>query len=161
MIPPAAFQEITMTSTDAPPTIALLAQYVRDLSFEHPDAPHSLKYASDAVPTVDVEVTYRQLEADVFETILKVTASAKTADKTVAIVELSYGGTYRVPPVVSEMRESFLMVDAPKDLFPFARAIIGLVTQMAGIPPLLIAAPDFANSYRMSLQRSLNAQLPA
>jgi preprotein translocase subunit SecB len=161
MIPPAAFQEIDMTSTDAPPTIALLAQYVRDLSFEHPNAPHSLNYATEAKPHVEVDVTYRQLEADLFESILRVTASAKTEDKTVAVIELSYGGTYRVPPVATEMREHFLMVDAPKDLFPFARAIIGLVTQMAGIPPLLIGTPDFADTYRMSLQERFNAQLPA
>lgn len=137
-------------SSPATGPVELLAQYLRDLSFEHPDAPHSLSHAGDAVPSVEVDVTYRQIDANVFETLLSITASAKAKEMTLAIIELTYAGTYRLPPVPAEMRESFLMVEAPRDLFPFARAIIGMVTQTAGIPPLLIASPNFADVYRAS-----------
>ena len=144
-----------------PSTIELVAQYVRDFSFEHPNAPNSIAFARDAMPTADVQVSYRQLDANTFESFITITASAKTADTVIALVECSYAGTYRVPPIYSELRESFLMVDAPRDLFPFARALIGLVTQAAGIPPLLIATPNFAESYRVSREQTLTREAKA
>lgn len=147
-----------MTATHMPGTVELVAHYVRDLSFEHPNAPHSLMTAKDAVPYADVRVSYRQIDAVAFETFITITASAKTADITVAVVELSYAGTYRLPDFEAELRERFLMVDAPRDLFPFARALIGLVTQCAGIPPLLIATPNFQESYRVLLEQKLVQQ---
>jgi preprotein translocase subunit SecB len=145
-------------TAQSPATIELVAHYVRDFSFEHPNAPYTLQNARDAVPSADVQVSYRQLDADTFETFITITASAKTGDAVVAVVECSYAGTYRVPAVIAEMREAFLMVDAPRDLFPFARALIGMVTQAAGIPPLLIATPNFADSYRISQQQTLERQ---
>lgn len=149
-----------MSSTASGP-IELLAQYLRDLSFEHPDAPHSLNHAGDAVPSVDVDVTFRQIDANVFETQINITATVKAKEMTLAIIELTYAGTYRLPPVAAEIRESFLMVEAPRDLFPFARAIIGMVTQTAGIPPLLIASPNFADVYRASREAKLKTAATA
>jgi preprotein translocase subunit SecB len=145
-------------TTQPPATIELLAHYVRDFSFEHPNAPYSFQNAKDAVPLADVQVSYRQLEANLFETFITITASAKAGDIVVAVVECSYAGTYRIPPVAAELREAFLMVDAPRDLFPFARALIGMVTQMAGIPPLLLQAPNFADTYRVSQQQRIAAE---
>lgn len=147
-----------MTTTSSFGTIELIGQYVRDLSFEHPDAPHSLNYAHAATPEADVQVTFRQLDASLFEVLLTISASAKTKDVTVAVIELSYAGTYRLPPIAAELREAFLLVDAPRDLFPFARALIGLVTQAAGIPPLLISAPNFAEVYRISNENKVSAK---
>jgi preprotein translocase subunit SecB len=147
-----------MTGTPAPGTVEMVAHYVRDLSFEHPNAPHSLMTAKDAVPEADVQVSFRQIEAHTFESFITITASAKAGDVAVALVELSYAGTYRLPDISAEARERFLLVDAPRDLFPFARALIGLVTQCAGIPPLLISAPDFQESYRISSQQNLIKQ---
>jgi preprotein translocase subunit SecB len=146
-------------TTQPPGTIQIVAHYLRDFSFEHPNAPYSLRGAHEAVPTADVQVTYRQLEADVFEVILTITASAKAGDVVVAVIECSYAGTYRVPLMEPEMREAFLMVDAPRDLFPFVRGVIGLVTQLAGIPPLLLQGPDFTESYRVSRQQRIEQSL--
>lgn len=148
-------------TAEPPATIELVAHYVRDFSFEHPNAPHSLASARDAIPTADVQVSYRQLDANTFETFLTITASAKAGELVVAVIECSYAGTYRVPPVYSELREAFLMVDAPRDLFPFARALIGMVTQAAGIPPLLIATPNFGESYRISREQIMAREAKA
>ena len=147
-----------MTGNPAPGTVELIAHYVRDLSFEHPNAPYSLMTPQDAVPVVDVQVSFRQIEAHIFESFITITASAKAGDVPVAVIELSYAGTYRLPDTSAEDRERFLLVDAPRDLFPFARALIGLVTQCAGIPPLLITAPGFRESYRISSQQNLIKQ---
>ena len=85
-----------MTSTPPPDTVELLAQYVRDMSFEHPDAPLSINHAGEATPSVDVRVEYGQLGANLFEARLEISASVKTKDLTIAVVELSYAGTYRI-----------------------------------------------------------------
>jgi preprotein translocase subunit SecB len=136
-----------MTGTANGP-IELVAQYVRDLSFEHPNAPHSIDNAHTAVPAVDIEVSYRQIDATNFESSLSITGSIKSGDEVVAVVELSYAATYRIPAMAAELRETFLMVDAARELFPFARALVGMVTQAAGIPPLYISAPNFQEAYR-------------
>ncbi|MBM3546921.1 MAG: protein-export chaperone SecB [Alphaproteobacteria bacterium] len=148
-----------MSDTPAPPgAVVLLHHYVRDMSFEHPDAPYSFKDAHEAKPLVDVQVTYRQLDAHTFETQLTITASAKREDMVVAVIELSYAGTYRLPAIPHELREVFLMVEAPRELFPFARALIGLVTMQAGIPPLLIVAPNFQDTYRRMNEDRLKSE---
>jgi preprotein translocase subunit SecB len=145
--------------TGAPPsgTIELIHHYVRDLSFEHPNAPHSLIRAKDAVPFIDVQITYRQIDGEHFEALLSITGSVKADDMVVAIVELSYAGIYRFSAMPAELCESFLMVEAPRELFPFARALIALVTLSAGVPPLMIVPPNFQDTYRrMNEQRLLD-----
>lgn len=144
-----------MTGTTPPGAVELIQHYVRDLSFEHPNAPYSLLQSREAIPDVNVAVTYRQLDAISFETQLTITASAKADDTVVAVVELSYAGAYRMPAMADELRELFLMVDAPRELFPFARALVALVTMSAGIPPLMIVAPNFQDIYRRMYAKML------
>jgi preprotein translocase subunit SecB len=147
-----------MTGTPAPSTIEFLHQYVRDLSFEHPTAPHSLTSTEKVESSADIEVTYRQLDGVTFESSLKITARAKTGDTVIAVVELLYGGLYRLPGFPPEVRESFLMLDAPRDLFPFARALIVMVTQAAGIPPIVVSAPNFQETYRRMGEQRIREQ---
>jgi len=137
-----------MTGTSRPGAVELVHHYVRDMSFEHPNAPYSLMHAKDAVPEANVEVTYRQLDVVNFESELIITGAAKAGDTVVAVVELSYAGAYRMPDMPTELIEQFLLVDAPRELFPFARALIALITLQAGIPPLMVVAPNFQDSYR-------------
>jgi preprotein translocase subunit SecB len=147
-----------MTGTSAPSTIQLLHQYVRDFSFEHPNAPHSLTSTENVSTTADVEVTYRQLDGFTFESSMKITASAKTGNAVIAVVELLYAGLYRLPELPTQIRESFLMLDAPRDLFPFARALIVMVTQAAGIPPIVVSAPNFQETYRRLGEKRIQEQ---
>ncbi|WP_207485367.1 protein-export chaperone SecB [Arenibaculum pallidiluteum] len=135
--------------------IMINAQYVKDLSFESPNAPHSL-LPNQPQPQVDIGVDVRpqQLGEDVFEVTLAIRAEAKAADKTVFIVELSYGGIFTLKGIPQEHLRPVLMIEGPRLLFPFARAIVSETTRDGGFPPLMLNPIDFAELYRRQIAQA-------
>jgi preprotein translocase subunit SecB len=134
---------------DALPQVSILAQYVKDLSFENPNAPASLQQGTGQ-PKIDinVNVTVKKQGEDVFEVELKLTSSAVFENgKTAFIAELLYGGLFGLKNVPEEHLELFLVVEAPRQLFPFARRILADATRDGGFPPLMLDPIDFAQLY--------------
>lgn len=125
------------------------AQYVKDLSFENPRAPQSL-IQQNAQPSVDihVDVKAQNLGPDVFEVVLTINATARTQDETVFLVELAYGTVVTVKNAPQEMLASLVLVETPRIVFPFARAVIASATRDGGFPPLMINPIDFAELLR-------------
>lgn len=121
------------------------AQYIKDLSFENPRAPQSLIQPT-AQPSVDinVDVKAQNLGPDVFEVVLTINASARAQDEPVFLVELAYGTVVTVRNAPAEMVASMILVETPRIVFPFARAIIANATRDGGFPPLMINPIDFA-----------------
>jgi preprotein translocase subunit SecB len=149
-----------MTDTDtgagAPETAApqdgggirILAQFIRDLSFENPRAPESLR-GGEAQPQIDlgVEMNARSREDGFFEVDLKLSAKASRADGPIFVVELLYGGVFQIAGVAAEDLEPVLLIECPRYLFPFARKIIADVTSDGGYPPFMLDPIDFAGVY--------------
>lgn len=128
------------------------AQYVKDLSFENPNAPMSLSQMQSAPAIgVNVDVTTRSLGNNVHETVLAVQAEARYEDKTLFLVELTYGGVFTLGQVPDEAVQPLLLIEAPRMMFPFARAIVAECTRDGGFPPLLINPIDFTDLYRRRL----------
>ena len=130
--------------------IQIHAQYVKDLSFENPMAPASLQPQGEQ-PRIEVNVDVqaaRVAENEVFEVVLKVTASGRSGSSQLFLAELSYGGLFTLQGVPEESLHPVLLIECPRILFPFARAIIAEVTRDGGFPPLLIQPVDFAAMYR-------------
>ena len=125
------------------------AQYVKDLSFENPRAPQSL-IQQNAQPSVDinVDVKAQNLGPDVFEVILTINATARTEDEPVFLVELAYGTVVTVKNAPQEMLAPLVLVETPRIVFPFARAVIANATRDGGFPPLMINPIDFAELLR-------------
>jgi preprotein translocase subunit SecB len=125
------------------------AQYVKDLSFENPRAPQSLIQQS-AQPSVDinVDVKAQNLGPEVFEVILTINVTARVEDQPVFLVELAYGTVVTVRNAPQEMLASMILIETPRIVFPFARAIIANATRDGGFPPLLINPIDFAELLR-------------
>ncbi len=125
------------------------AQYIKDLSFENPRAPQSLMQ-QNAPPEVDihVDVQARTLSQDVFEVVLTITANAKMAGDPIFIVELAYGAVVTVKNVPELAVRELVLVETPRTIFPFARAVIANATRDGGFPPLLINPIDFAELIR-------------
>jgi len=130
------------------PGIRILAQFVRDLSFENPRAPESLR-AGAAQPQIDlgVEMNARGREDGFYEVDLKLSAAAKRDDGPVFVVELLYAGVFQIEGVPAEDMEPVLLIECPRYLFPFARRIIADVTSEGGYPPFLLDPIDFAGVY--------------
>ena len=138
----------TPLAGEAQPGIRILAQFIRDLSFENPRAPETLRGGA-AQPQIElgVEMNARGREDGFFEVDLKLSATAKRDDGPVFVVELLYVGVFQITGVAGEDVEPVLLVECPRYLFPFARRIIAEVTSEGGYPPFLLDPIDFAAVY--------------
>ena len=134
--------------TAQPPNIRILAQFIRDLSFENPRAPDSLGMAG-AGPQMDVgvEMNARGRADGFFEVDLKLTASAQKEGQALFHCELLYGGLFQINGVEQDDMEIVLMTECPRYLFPFARQIIAEMSAAGGFPPFMLDPIDFAAIY--------------
>jgi preprotein translocase subunit SecB len=148
-----------MSDTDSPnvlagdavapePGIRILAQFVRDLSFENPRAPDVLR-SGGPQPQIDmgVEMNARGRDDGLFEVDLRLSARAMREDGPVFVVELVYGGLFAIDGVPSDSLEPVLLVECPRFLFPFARRIIADVTADGAFPPFMLDPIDFNAVY--------------
>ena len=131
----------------AEPGIRILAQFIRDLSFENPRAPDSLRAGVQPQIDLGVEMNARGRDDGLYEVDLKLSARANREDGTVFFVELLYGGLFAIEGVPAEEMEPVLLVECPRFLFPFARRVIADVTTDGGFPPFLLDPIDFAGVY--------------
>ena len=130
------------------PQVGILTQYVKDLSFENPNAPTSLQF--EGAPRIEINVNVqarRANEDELFEVELKISAHAFNDDKPAFVVELLYAGLFALRNIPTEALEPFLVVEAPRILFPFARRIVADATRDGGYPPLLLEPIDFGALY--------------
>jgi preprotein translocase subunit SecB len=125
------------------------AQYVKDFSFENPRAPQSLLQQKEA-PEVQlgVDVKAQALGQDIYEVLLTVNANATSSGETVFVAELAYAAVVTVRNAPRELLATLLLVETPRLLFPFARAVIANATREGGFPPLLLHPVDFAELLR-------------
>ncbi len=144
-------QETKLEATGLPITIH--TQYIRDISFENPDAPNSMR-AGLKTPDMDVNIGMdaRALKDDdiksLYEVALTISATAKREDKTVFIAEVIYGVTVSIGDIVPEdQHHPLLLIEIPKFAFPFARQILATLTSQGGYPPLLLNPVDFQALY--------------
>jgi preprotein translocase subunit SecB len=130
------------------PAIRILAQYIRDLSFENPRAPESLRGGA-TTPQIElsVELNAQAREGGVYEVDLKLNASARREGEPVFQLELVYGGLFQVVGVEADDLEQVLMIECPRYLFPFARRMIADLSAEGGFPPLMLEPMDFAAIY--------------
>ncbi|MGG7517914.1 protein-export chaperone SecB [Allorhizobium undicola] len=130
------------------PSLNILAQYIKDLSFENPGAPHSLQ-ARDKAPAININVNVNAnaLSETDFDVVLSLSAEAREGEKPVFATELVYGGVFRITGFPQEHMLPVLFIECPRLLFPFARQIIADATRNGGFPPLMIDPIDFAQMF--------------
>jgi preprotein translocase subunit SecB len=144
----------------AGPQAGVIAQYVRDLSFENPNAPASLQSMAAAKPAIDVNVNVgaRKVNDEVFEVELKISAKATTKDEAgteqvAFVVELAYGSLFGIRNIPEDALKPFLLIQAPNLMFPFARRIVADASRDGGFPPLLLEPISFEGLYRAQLEQ--------
>jgi preprotein translocase subunit SecB len=143
------------------PQIRVLAQFTRDLSFESPRAPDSLRMTGQPQIDVGVELNARTRPDTLYEVDLKLTVTAKADADIVFHIELLYGGLFEIGGVPEEHLEPVLLIECPRFLFPFARRIISDLTGDGGFPPFTLEPFDFAAVYQARLQAQQNGQTSA
>ena len=132
----------------AVPQLGVVMQYVKDFSFENPNAPRSLA-PSPQQPTININIAVEaapMVDTD-FEVTLRMEGKAKS-DVVMFSFELFYSGVFRVINVPDESLQPTVMIECPRLLFPFAREIMATATRNGGFPPLLLEPVDFVSLYR-------------
>jgi preprotein translocase subunit SecB len=139
----------SMTSPAGPQQLILNAQYIKDLSFENPRAPQSL-IQQTAQPDVEINVDVKanNLGPEMFEVVLTINATARAQGETVFLIELAYGSVVTIKNATAELLPMLVLVETPRIVFPFARAVIANATRDGGFPPLMINPIDFAELLR-------------
>jgi len=141
-------------SANDSPHIRVLAQYVKDLSFENPTAATGTQ-RQEVAPSIDmgIDVNARPLgEGDAYEVDLRIGAKATRGEDVMFITELVYSGVFQFVNVAQEDIEPLLLIECPRLLFPFSRRMLAEVTREGGYPPLLVDPIDFAALYRAQLR---------
>lgn len=140
------------------PQVSILAQYVKDLSVENPSAPQV--YSWQVQPQLDVQFNLNvQPSGDnVHEVSLKFDISARSDNGTHFVVDLTYAGLFSIQGVPQEALSPFLLIEAPRLLFPFARQVISDAVSSTGFPPLMLDPIDFASAYMAQVEAAQQQQ---
>ncbi|OUR80481.1 protein-export chaperone SecB [Alphaproteobacteria bacterium 46_93_T64] len=141
--------ETGAAETEEGPIMSIITQYIKDLSFENPNAPASLNPELPQ-PTVElgINVQARALNEENFEIELRIQTTAKHEDETAFIVELVYGGLFLIKNFPPEALEMMCMIECPRLLFPFARRVVSDATRDGGFSPLQLDPIDFAGLFQ-------------
>ena len=140
------------------PQLMVLAQYIKDLSFENPNAPGSLQQTTQPQISISVNVTANPLSDTDIEVTLRTEGKAETNGSVMFNIELDFAGVFRVQNVPVEQVQPLVLIECPRILFPFAREIIATSVRNGGFPPLLLDPIDFVALYQ---QRLAQQQPPA
>lgn len=133
------------------PSMRVLNQYIKDLSFENPGARVNEQPNVDL--GIDVQANAQNREEGVYEVVLKLNARAGTKETALFLVELEYGGLFQIQNASSADAEAMLLIECPRLLFPFARRLVADLTQEGGFPALRIDPVDFTALYRQQRAR--------
>lgn len=137
------------------PKMQVLGQFIRDMSFENIAAQKAMQ--SDAQPEMNVQVgldARKRDTEDMYDVIMKMKVESKTKEETprqVFLLEMEYGGIFKIENISNEQLHPFLMIECPRMLFPFVRRIISDVTRDGGFPPVNLDSIDFLQLYRQQL----------
>jgi preprotein translocase subunit SecB len=140
------------------PQLTVLAQYIKDLSFESPGAPQSLQGAGQNPQLkVGVNVNAGPRGEEAYEVALQLEVHAKSDEGVIYNVELIYGGLFRLRGVPQNLLQPVLFVDCPTLLFPFLRRVLADIIRDGGFPPLMLDPIDFGRLYAQNLAQSQSA----
>ena len=143
---------------ESQPQVSILAQYVKDLSVENPSAPQV--YSWQVQPQLDVQfnLSVNNAAEGTHEVSLKFDISARSDNGVHFVIDLSYAGLFAIRNVPEVALPPFLLIEAPRLLFPFARQIIAEAIANTGFPPLMLDPIDFASAYMAQLEAAQQQQ---
>jgi preprotein translocase subunit SecB len=143
------------SEAEALPQLNVLAQYIKDFSFENPNAPKSLA-PTQQQPTINIQINVNAngISPDEYEVALKIEGKAEQATNLMFNFELVYAGVFRIVNVPQENLHPLIMIECPRLLFPFARQIIASTVRDGGFPPLMLDPVDFVGLYRQNMARA-------
>ena len=149
------------TKSDAKPEFRMQKMYIKDLSYENPNAPEILTVQQNQEPGVEVnlQLNNRQIDGSNWEVALQVTAkvTSKVDNKVLFILEIEHAAVFMLKNIPEEHMPMLLGVDCPTLLFPFTRQIVSQVSLDGGFVPFLMEPVNFMALYQNSLKKKEKA----
>ena len=138
--------------SDSDPQVMTIAQYIKDLSVESPSSPQAFQWQVQPQLEVQFNINVEKVADEIHEVILKIEVAARSDQGLHFLIDLSFAGVYGLRNIPEDALPPFLLVEAPRLLFPFARQIIADCSQNTGFPPLLLDPIDFGAAYMQQMQ---------
>ena len=134
-----------------PPQLGINVQYIKDFSFESPNAPQIFA-PTTVTPDLNlgVNIQSRPVGENAYEVVLMLRLESTIDKKPAFIAELAYAGIFTVEPCPEDILKFLLMAEAPRYLFPFARSILASVMRDGGFPQILVNPIDFRSEEHTS-----------
>src|SRR5213080_2788162 len=147
------------SAQQTPAQLSVLGQYIKDFSFENPNAPRSLT-PSQTQPAINIQINVgaQQLAQTDFEVSLNLEGKAESAGTVLFAFDLTFAGVFRVQNVPAETLQPLVMIECPRLLFPFAREIVANAVRNGGFPALLLDPVDFVALYQQRAAKMQAAQ---
>ncbi len=146
---------------DQLPQLNVVGQYIKDFSFENPNAPQSLNSGQEP-PQIGIQINVNATpmsDSDI-EVVLQLQGKAESSGTLLFRFELDFGGVFLVRNVPQESLNAIVLIECPRLLFPFAREIIATAVRNGGFPPLLLDPVDFVSLYRNKLAQMQPVEAP-
>lgn len=140
------------------PALSVLAQYVKDFSFENPNAPSSLRSEGQPTMQIGINLGVAQHGSTEYEVTLNIEGKAERTGTVLFAFELAFAGMFRIQNVPAEHIQAVLMIECPRLLFPFAREIVATAVRNGGFAPLLLDPIDFVSLYQQRMAAQAGAQ---
>lgn len=146
---------------DAQPQLTVVSQYIKDFSFENPNAPQSLTSRQEH-PQIGIQINVgaNPISDTDIEVSIKLEGKAETGGALLFRFDLEFAGVFRIRNVPQESLNPIVLIECPRLLFPFAREIIATAVRNGGFPPLLLDPVDFVSLYRQKMAQA-QAAAPA
>jgi preprotein translocase subunit SecB len=134
----------------------ILGQFIKDLSFENIAAQESKQ--GTGTPNIEVKINLdasKRTQDDQYNSSIKISVESKDTktNKNIFLLELDYGGIFKIENIPDDQLHPFLMIECPRMLFPFVRRVVHDVTRDGGYPPLNLDSIDFLAMYRAEVDR--------
>ena len=134
----------------------ILGQFIKDLSFENIAAQESKQ--GTGAPNIDVQVKLdasKRTQDDQYNCSIKINVESKDAEtnENIFLLELDYGGIFKIENIATDQLHPFLMIECPRMLFPFVRRVIHDVTRDGGYHPVNLDSIDFLSMYKAEVNR--------
>jgi preprotein translocase subunit SecB len=144
------------------PQLTVVGQYIKDFSFENPNAPKSLGGRQEQ-PQIGIQINVgaTPLSDTDIEVVIKLEGKAESGGTLLFRFELEFAGVFRIRNVPQESLNPLVLIECPRLLFPFAREIVATAVRNGGFPPLLLDPVDFAGLYRQKMAQMQPAPAPA
>ena len=149
-------EESAQPTPPAQPTMNVLAQYIRDMSFENILAQKGVggEVAPDVQVQVNLDAKKRGAESQ-YELVIKlrIDSKSKQTKDQLFLLEIEYGGIFQIAGVPEDQLHPYLLIECPRMLFPFLRRIVSDITRDGGFPPLNLETIDFLSLYKNEIER--------